>query len=450
MLSKISNFFKFTQNKTNFYTEIIAGFTTFLTMAYILIVNPAILSEAIYLQQPEDLFAELVIATALSAAFATLIMGLLANYPLALAPGMGLNAFFTFSVVQGLGISWQVALTAIFFEGIIFILLTLTNIRRYLVKVIPLCLKQATAAGIGLFIAYIALTNSNIIISSETTTTTLSLLNQPNTIIAILGTLITGGLVSRRVKGALLWGIIGTALLAWLLGISAKPTGILGIPQFPQDLFGQAIIGITQIDVNQIWELITIIFVFFFVDLFDTLGTLTGVGTQAGYIDEKGEFPRINQALMADALGTTFGAILGTSTVTTYIESAAGVSEGGKTGFTAIIVAILFILSIFFIPLISAIPTIATVPALLMVGVLMMSNVKEIHWHDPAEAIPSFLTILVMPLSYSIAEGLAVGLITYPLMKICQGKARETSLLLWILAAIFLLRFILRGLSITE
>lgn len=450
MLSKISNFFKFTQNKTNFYNEIIAGLTTFLTMAYILIVNPAILSESIYLQQPKDLFAELVIATALSAAFATLIMGLFANYPLALAPGMGLNAFFTFSVVQGLGISWQVALTAIFFEGIIFILLTLTNIRRYLVKVIPLCLKQATAAGIGLFIAYIALTNSNIIISSETTTTTLSLLNQPNTIIAIIGTIITGGLVSRRVKGALLWGIVGTSLLAWLLGISAKPTGILEIPRFPQDLFGQAIISITRIDINQIWELITIIFVFFFVDLFDTLGTLTGVGTQAGYIDEKGEFPRINQALMADALGTTFGAILGTSTVTTYIESAAGVSEGGKTGFTAIIVAFLFILSIFFIPLISAIPTIATVPALLMVGVLMMSNVKEIHWHDPAEAIPSFLTILVMPLSYSIAEGLAVGLITYPLMKVCQGKARETSLLLWILAAIFLLRFVLRGLSITE
>ena len=450
MLNKISHFFQFSKNQTNFRTEIIAGVTTVLTMAYILIVNPTILSEAIFLEQPHDLLSELVIATALSAAFATLVLGLLANYPLALAPGMGLNAFFTFSVVKGLGISWKLALTAIFFEGLIFIVLTLTQIRHHLIKVIPLCLKKATATGIGLFIAYIALNNSNIIIPSQTTTTTLSLLNDPNSIIAILGTLLTGGLVCRRIKGSLLWGMLGTALLAWVWGISPKPTGIIAIPEFPKDLLGQAILGLSDLNLNLIWDLTTVIFVFFFVDLFDTLGTLTGVGTQAGYINEKGEFPRLNQALMADALGTTIGAILGTSTVTTYIESAAGVSEGGKTGFTAIIVASLFTISIFFIPLISSIPAMATVPTLLIVGVLMMSNVKTIRWDDPAEAIPSFLTILVMPLSYSIAEGLAVGLITYPLMKLFQGKGQETSLLLWTLAGIFVLRFLLRGLNLTE
>ncbi len=445
----IPQFFRFRERQTNFQTEVLAGITTFLTMAYILAVNPAILSNAIFVQQSRDLFSELVIATAFSSAIATLIMGLTANYPFALAPGMGLNAFFTFSVVLKLGIDWRLALAAVFIEGLIFIALTLTNIRHQIVKAIPSCLKHATAAGIGFFIAYIALTGdpemggAGIIVPSEATTTTLGSFHQLPTIIAIAGILITSAFVARRITGALLWGILATALLGWIVGAAPLPGGIVALPQFPEDLIGQAVIGFSQINLAQIWDFVAVIFVFLFVDLFDTIGTLAGVGTQAGYINEKGELPRAKEALMADAVGTTLGALLGTSTVTTYIESAAGVSEGGRTGLTAVVVAILFAVSVFFIPIISAIPPFATVPVLLIVGVLMAGNVRSIPWDDPAESIPSFLTILIMPLSYSIAEGLAVGFIAYPLIKAFQGKARETTLTMWVLAGVFVLRFVL-------
>ncbi|WP_041237987.1 NCS2 family permease [Gloeothece citriformis] len=450
LLTWISQFFQFSDHQTNFSTEILAGVTTFLTMAYILAVNPDILSNAIYLEQPKDLFGELVIATALSAAIATLLMAFLANYPFALAPGMGLNAFFAFSVVIGLNIPWQMALSTIFLEGLIFIFLTLFDIRRQIVKAIPPCLKQATATGIGLFIAYIALINGGIILPSETTTTTLTNFNQPTPLMAVVGILITSAFVARRISGALLWGILATALLGWILQISPFPSAIVAIPPFPKDLLGQALIGFWQVDLQRIWDFIAVTFVFLFVDLFDTIGTLTGVGTQAGYIDENGELPKANPALMADAIGTTLGALLGTSTVTTYIESASGISEGGKTGFTGVVVAILFTLSIFFIPVISAIPAYATVPALLIVGVLMAGNVRLIRWDDPAESIPSFLTILIMPLSYSIAEGLAVGFITYPLIKGFQGKLQETTITMWILAGVFILRFGLKALNLTD
>ncbi|MEQ9372292.1 MAG: NCS2 family permease [Coleofasciculus chthonoplastes F3-SA18-01] len=443
----LAKFFKFDRYHTTIRIELLAGFTTFMTMAYILVVNPGILSDAIFLEASGDLFNELVIATALSAAIATLVMGLWANYPLALAPGMGLNAFFTYSVVLGLGIDWRIALSAILIEGLIFIALTLSNVRYLIVKAIPDCLKRATAAGIGLFIAYIGLSGAGIIVADAVTKTKLGDLSQPSTLIAIAGILITSAFVARRLTGALLWGILATAVLAWILGVSPLPEGIIGVPELPVDLVGSAIAGLGRINQVNGWDFLAVVFVFLFVDLFDTVGTLTGVGMQAGYIDEQGELPRANQALMADAVGTTVGAVLGTSTVTTYIESAAGIAEGGRTGFTAVVVAILFSGSIFFIPLLSGIPAFATTPALVIVGVLMAGNLRGIHWDDPAESIPSFLTILMMPLTYSIAEGLAIGLITYPLIKGFQGKGHEVAIAVWVLAGIFVLRFIVMAMN---
>jgi len=444
-LGAIARFFEFEKLQTNFKIEILAGVTTFVTMAYILVVNPAILSNAIFLNTSGDLFGELVIATALASALATLVMGLYAKYPFALAPGMGLNAYFAFSVVLKLGISWRVALAAILIEGLLFIALTLSQFRTQIITAIPEGIKHAVAAGIGLFIAYIALTGAKIIIPSEATTTILGNLNDPTVLITLAGILITAALIARRITGALLFGILATAALGWILGITPWPTAIVGLPQLPVDLFGQGIIGLTEVLQVNFFQIFTITFVFFFVDLFDTVGTLTGLGMKAGYINEQGEFPRVTEAFMADAVGTTTGAIFGTSTVTTYIESASGISEGGRSGFTAVVVAVLFTISIFFIPLLSAIPSFATAPTLIIVGVLMMGSVRYIRWDDPAESIPAFLTILMMPLTYSIADGLAVGLITYPLIKSFQGKFHETNIAMWILAVIFILKFVLVG-----
>lgn len=449
----LARFFRFAERQTNLRTELLAGATTFLTMAYILAVNPAILSNAIFLVEPQDLFNELVIATAIASALATLVMGVFANYPFALAPGMGLNAFFAFSVVLGLGIDWRVALAAVFIEGLIFIILTLTELRRQLVVAIPGCLRQATTVGIGLFIAYLALTGdpatggAGIIVSNPATTTSLGDLSNPATLMTLIGFLVTAALVARRVTGALLWGILLTAGLGWTLGIAPPPTGFAALPQFPSNLALQALAGFGQLGSIPWLDFLAVVLVFLFVDLFDTIGTLTGVGMQAGFLREDGELPQANQALMADAIGTSIGALLGTSTVTSYIESAAGVSEGGRTGMTAIATAVLFLLSIFFIPVIAAVPSFATAPALLIVGVLMAGNVRGIRWDDPAESIPSFLTILVMPLSFSIAEGLAVGFITYPVIKSLQGKFFETNIATWYLAGIFLLRFALQSLG---
>ena len=447
--SGIAGFFEFDRLGTNFRTEVLAGVTTFVTMAYILAVNPDILSNAIFLQESGDLFGELVFATAISSAIATLIMGLYAKYPFALAPGMGINAYFAFSVVLGLGIDWRVALAAVFIEGLIFIGMSLTKMRSRIVAAIPDCLKHATAAGIGLFIAYIGLTsNSGIIVTDESTTTTLGNLGDANTLMAIAGILITSAFVARRIKGALLIGIFATALLGWILGVAPFPEGIVGFPDFPVNIAGQAFVGLGQVLNNNIWNLLAILFVFLFVDTFDTVGTLTGVGVKAGFVDDEGELPRASQAFMADAVGTTAGAALGTSTVATFIESASGVSEGGRSGFTAIVTSILFALAIFFTPLLTAIPPFATAPVLLIVGVLMTSSITEINWDDPAESIPSFLTILFIPLSFSIAEGLAVGFISYPILKAFQGKGHEIDIAVWILAAVFLLRFVFLALEI--
>jgi AGZA family xanthine/uracil permease-like MFS transporter len=438
----LANFFNFDGLRTNLRTEVLAGVTTFVTMAYILIVNPGILSEAVFLTESGDLFGELAMATALSAAIATLIMGLYAKLPFVLAPGMGINAYFAFTVVLGLGIDWRVALAAVFIEGIIFILLTVTNVRSKIVEAIPEAVKHATTAGIGMFIAYIALKSAGIIVASEATFTTLGDLRSPQTAVSLLGLAITAALFARRVTGALLWGILATAIFAWLFGVAPWPEGVIGIPQAPVDLFGQAFVGLGELFRINFWEMVSIIFVFLFVDLFDTIGTLTGLGAKAGYIDENGKFPGVEKAFMADAVGTTAGSVLGTSTVTTYIESASGIFEGGRSGFTAVVAAALFILSILFIPFFAGIPAFATAPALIIVGVLMMSGTRLIDWDDPASAIAGFLTIIVMVLSYSIAEGLAMGLIAYPVVKAFQGKASETSLGMWILAAIFILRYV--------
>ena len=438
----IANFFSFSTLGTDLPTEILAGVTTFFTMAYILIVNPAILSEAVFLNGSGDLFGELVMATGISAAIATLIMGLYAKLPFALAPGMGINAFFAFTVVLGMGVDWPVALAAVFVEGIIFIILTLTNVRSKIVAAIPDAVKHATTAGIGLFIAYIALKSAGIIAPSEATFTTLGDLRSPQAAMTLLGLGMTAFLFSRRVTGALLWGIIGTALLAWLLGVAPWPAGVVALPAAPTHLFGQAFSGLGELFRLNILEMISIVFVFLFVDLFDTIGTLTGLGAKAGYIDDKGKFPGVEKAFMADAVGTTAGAVLGTSTVTTYIESASGISEGGRSGLTAIVAALFFLLALLFIPLFSGIPAFATAPALIMVGVMMMSGARLIDWEDPAAAIAAFLTIIMMPLAYSIAEGLAMGLIAYPLVKAFQGKVRETTVGMWILAVIFILRYV--------
>lgn len=439
---KLAAFFNFRALHTDLRTEVLAGVTTFVTMAYILIVNPAILSNAIFLNESGDLFGELVMATGISAALATLIMGLYAKLPFALAPGMGINAYFAFTVVLGLGIDWRVALAAVFIEGIIFILMTVTNLRTKIVEAIPDAVKHATTAGIGMFIAYIALKGAGIIVASEATLTTLGDLRSPPTAMAILGLIITAALFARRVTGALLWGILATAILAWVFRIAPWPTGLMAIPSAPVDLFGQAFVGLGELFRINFWEMISIIFVFLFVDLFDTIGTLTGLGARAGYITEDGKFPGVEKAFMADAVGTTAGAVLGTSTVTTYIESASGIFEGGRSGFTAVVAAVLFLASVLFIPFLQAIPAFATSPALIIVGVLMMSAVKMIDWDDPADAIAAFLTIIIMTLSFSIAEGLAMGLIAYPLVKTFQGKTSQLTIGMWILAAIFILRYI--------
>lgn len=304
-----------------------------------------------------------------------------------------------------------------------------------------------------MFLAYIALSGdparggAGIIVANPVTKTALGSFNQPATLMAIAGIRVASALVARRTKGALLWAILATSLLGWILGVTPWPAGIVGLPQWPGDLLGQALVGLGQMNKTNVWDFLAVTFVFLFVDFFDTIGTVAGVGIQAGFMDENGELPRAKETLLADAVGTTVGAVLGTSCVTTYIESAAGVSEGGRTGFTGITVALLFALSVFFIPLFSAIPTFATAPALLIVGVLMAGNVRAIHWDDPAESIPSFLTLVVMPLSFSIAEGLAIGFITYPLLKAFQGKAHEITPAVWVLAGVFVLRFVLMALK---
>ena len=448
-LAAIARFFKFDYYATNFKTEVLAGITTFMTMGYIIVVNPTILSNAIFLQQPGDLFEQLAVATIIASAVGTFCMALFANYPFALAPGMGTNAFFAFSVVLGLKIDWRLALSCVFVQGLIFIALTFTDVRRYLIEAIPTTLKHATAGGIGLFIAYIGLSGNvdkggaGLIVANEVTQTAFGSLSQPNTLMAIAGLLITSAFVVRGVKGALLWGIFATALLAWILGVTASPEAIFALPQLPKDLFGNAITGLVYLNASNFVDWLAVLFVFLFVDIFDAIGTLTGVGMRAGYIGSDGKLPRANQALMADAVATTVGPLFGTSSVTAYVESVAGVAVGGRTGFTSVVVATLFVASLFFIPIFKAVPAFATTPTLVIVGAMMLAQVREIPWGDMAEVIPAFLIIFMIPLTYSIAEGLSIGFISYPLIKSFQGKTNEVSLGTWAIATIFALRFVL-------
>ncbi|AEF96090.1 NCS2 family permease [Methanotorris igneus] len=430
MLSKIAEYFEFEKYKTDFRVEVLAGITTFMTMAYIIFVNPMILSNA-----GMD-FGAVMVATCISSAIATLLMGVFARYPFALAPGMGLNAYFTYGVCLGMGVDWRVALGAVFISGILFVILTLTKIRTMIFNAIPNAIKYGTAVGIGLFIAFIGLKSAGIIVDSEATLVTLGNLLEPSTLLAMFGIFLTGILLCRKVVGAILWGIIITALIGMILGISPFPEGIVSMPPSIAPTFMQLdIMGALNLG------LLTIVLSFFFVDLFDTLGTLSALSSQAGYLKD-GKLPRSERALMSDSIGTVLGSILGTSTVTTYIESAAGIAVGGRTGFVSIIVALLFLLALFFYPIVKAIPAYATAPALVIVGALMMTCVKYIDWDDVSEAIPAFITLISIPLTFSIATGLALGFITYPILKVFSGKAKEVHWLVYILAVVFALRFV--------
>ena len=448
----ISRYFKFRQHETNFRTEFLAGLTTFMTMAYILVVHPLIMSDAVFLEAPGDLFRELVVVTGITSVIGSLVMGLYANYPFVQAPGMGMNAFFAYSVVLGLGIDWRVALACVLVEGVIFIALTVTDIRRHIITAVPNCIKVSTTVGIGMFLAYIGLSGdtavggAGLIVANEVTKTAFGSFREPATLLATGGIFITVLFMLRRVKGALLWGIAGTAILGWVLGVAEAPTGFVAIPAFPSNLFGQAFVGLSGINAGNIIDFLAILLVFLFVDMFDTIGTLMGVGMQAGYIDQNGELPKANKALSADAIATTAGAIMGTSTVTTFAESAAGVAEGGRTGFTAVVAAGMFVIALLFVPIFEAVPAFATAPALTIVGVLMMANIGSIRWGDLTEAIPAFVTIFFIPLGFSIAAGLSAGLIIYPFTKAVSGRGDEVPLITWILAAVFIVRFVFEAL----
>ncbi|HQB78834.1 MAG TPA: NCS2 family permease [Tenuifilaceae bacterium] len=429
----LEKFFQLKANKTNYRTEILAGITTFMTMAYILAVNPDILSET-----GMDKGAVFT-ATALASIVATLIMAFVAKLPFALAPGMGLNAFFAFTVVLGMGYSWQFALTAVFIEGIIFLLLTAFNIREIIVNSIPLNMKHSVSAGIGLFIAFIGLHNAGIVTSNPATLVSLGDITSAPAITALIGLILTGVLLALKVKGALLIGIVASTLIGIPLGVTHLPEGIklVSLPPSIDSIF-------FQFDFANVFtvDMVVVLFTFLFVDMFDTVGTLVGVSSKAGMLDEKGNVPRAKQALFADAVGTTFGAMLGTSTVTTYVESASGVSEGGRTGLTSLTVAGMFLLALFFAPLFIMIPGAATAPALIMVGLFMLSPIQKIDLNDFTEAIPAFLTIIIMPLTYSIAEGIVFGMLSYVFLKMLTGKFRDLSITMYIIALLFIAKIV--------
>ncbi|SCY72608.1 NCS2 family permease [Alkaliphilus peptidifermentans] len=430
--------FRLTENNTNVKTEIIAGITTFITMAYILFVNPDILSAA-----GMD-FNAVFMATCISAAIGTLIMGLYANLPFAQAPGMGLNAFFTYGVVLNLGYTWQQALAAIFISGILFIILTVTGAREAIVEAIPHSLKHAIGGGIGLFIALIGFKNAGIVVASPATLVEFGNFADSAVILAVIGLVITGVLMARRMRGAILIGIVATTLLGIPLGVTS--TQLMGFSfDITPTLFKMDFIGLLDIGqagvVGALTSVLTVVISFSLVDMFDTIGTLIGTGAKAGMLDEKGKLPNMNKALLADAVATSAGAMLGTSTVTTYVESAAGVAEGGKTGLTATTTGVLFILAIFLAPFALMVPPQATAPALIVVGVLMMGAIKEIDFDDFAEAMPAFLTIAVMPFSFSIANGIAAGIIFYCITKLFTGKAKDIHPTMILLAILFILRF---------
>jgi adenine/guanine/hypoxanthine permease len=421
---------------TTVRTEVLAGLTTFVTMAYIVVVNPAILGAA---GMP---IAAVAVATCLASGLGSILMGLLSNYPLALAPGMGLNAYFTYTVVKGMGLPWQTALGCVFVSGVAFLVLTLAGVRQLIVSAVPRPLFAAVAGGIGLFIAFIGLADAGIVIPTAGTMVKLGSLTAPTAALAMLGLLVIAALQTRRVRGAILLGILLTAAIAWLSGLSHFSPGAYSLSDLSAAAF--------KLDVRQALNfkggiglsLIEIVFVFLFVDMFDNIGTLVAVTKRAGLIAADGSIPRLNRILLSDSVAMLLGAVVGTSPVTSYIESAAGVAVGGRTGLTSVVVGILFLATLFFAPLVQAIPTAATAPALILVGALMMGALAEIDWSDPAEAIPAFLTVLIIPLTYSIANGLAFGITSHAILKLVRGEARPRDWLIYLLAAICIARFI--------
>lgn len=431
---RLDSYFGLSKNDTNVRTEMVAGITTFMTMAYILIVNPSILS-AVGMDS-----GAVFTATALSAVVSTLIMGIYAKLPFAQAPGMGLNAYFAFTVVLGMGYSFQFALTAVFLEGIIFILLTLFNVREAIVDSIPSNIKKAISVGIGLFIALIGLEGAGIIVHPQGGGTILALGNitEGAALLAIIGILITGILLAKNIKGALFIGMIVTAVIGIPMGVTPLPESIVSMPPSISSVF-------LKFEWHNIFtlDMVIVLFTLLFMDMFDTIGTLVGVATKAKMLDENGKVPNIKKALFADAIGTTFGACVGTSTVSTFVESAAGVAEGGRTGLTAVSTAIMFTLALFFSPLFASITPAVTCCALVLVGLFMIEPIKEIDLFDFTEAIPAFLTIIMMPLAYSISDGIVFGVISYIVLKVFTGKRKEISITTVIVGIVFLLKFLI-------
>ncbi len=424
--------FKLKQHGTTVKTEIMAGITTFMTMAYILAVNPGILSAA---KMPAG---GVFTATALASMIATLLMALLANLPIALAPGMGLNAFFAFTVVLGMGYSWQLALTAVFVEGIIFIAMSFFGVREAIIKAIPKNIKTAVSVGIGLFIAFIGLQNAGIVANNDATLVGLGSVTKGPALVALIGLVIMGVLLAFKVKGALLIGIIATTIVGIPFGVTTIPKGWSPVSAPAAPLFLQF-----QFDKIFTLDFFVVMFTFLFVDIFDTIGTLVGVTTQAGLINKNGDIPKVKQALLADAIGTVAGAALGTSTVTSYVESASGVAEGGRTGLTSLTTGLLFGVALFLSPLFLLVPGAATAPALVLVGLFMLAPVKDLDLSDYTESIPAFLTMIMMPLTYSIAEGLVFGILSYIFLKAITGKVKDISIVTWIVGAFFILKHLL-------
>lgn len=460
--SILERMFKLRENNTSVKMEILGGVTTFITMAYIIFVNPNILRAAgmnsahalgdaanAYNAFNDPVVGSVMVATCLAAAVGTFIMGFYANYPFAQAPGMGLNAFFTYTVVLTYGYTWQQALAAVFISGFIFIIITLTKLREAIVDAIPMSIKHATSGGIGLFIALIGFKEAGIIVANPATMVGFGNLTAPGTLLAIFGLVLTGILMARKVKASMLIGILGTTLVGIITKVVPIPQGFVPFsapPSLAPTFFAFDFPGLFKIDggfLAMISSVLLVILTFTLVDMFDTIGTLVGTGNKAGMLDKDGKLPRINKALMSDAVATTVGSALGTSTVVTYVESAAGVLAGGKTGLTSVVVGILFLLALFLAPLAGLVPAFATAPALIIVGVLMMGAIKQIDFDDFTEAFPAFFTIVMMPFSYSIANGVAVGLIFYPIVKVVTGKAKEVSPLVYILAVLFIIRFVL-------
>jgi AGZA family xanthine/uracil permease-like MFS transporter len=424
--------FRLSENQTTVRRELLAGLTTFMTMAYVVVVNPRILSEA---GMPVD---GVLFATCISAALATLIMGVWANYPIALAPGMSLNAYFAYSIVIGRHVPWQTALGVVLLSGLLFLALTLTKIREQIVNGIPDCLKYGTAGGIGLFIAFIGLRNAKLIVANPATFVSMGKISDPQVLLAAIGLIFIAVLMARKIGSAILIGVLAITAAAIPLGLAHWPGHFFSWPHPSGTFLKLDLAAATKIGFGEL------VFVFFFVDLFDNVGTLVGVCEEGGFLRE-GKLPRASRALLADALGTIFGALTGTSTVTSYIESAAGVAAGARTGLGNLVIAGLFLLAMFCAPLIAAIPVFATAPALILVGALMCGAVKRVRWDDFSEAFPAFLTLVATPLTFSIATGLSLGLLSFTFVKLGTGKHREISPLIWILSALFLLRYALLG-----